>query len=163
MQNYLKNLNSVQFEAVTTTEGPVLVVAGAGSGKTRVLTTRVAHIIDQGRAEPSGILAVTFTNKAAREMKERIIKLLGVDIHSLTISTFHSFCALLLRHEAPALDYPTNFTIFDEDDALSLIKTCLDELNLSRSQFTPKSLRRKISAAKNRMEDSRQFAEKASG
>ncbi len=163
MQKFLENLNSVQYEAVTTTEGPLLVVAGAGSGKTRVLTSRVAYILLQRLANPYNILAVTFTNKAAREMKERVISLLGSDIQSLTISTFHSFCAMLLRREAEAIGYPSNFTIFDEDDAQSLIKFCLEELNLSKTQFTPKSLRRKISDAKNRMEDAAAYSHKASG
>jgi len=163
MQEYLKSLNPVQYEAVTTTEGPLLVVAGAGSGKTRVLTTRVAYILGQRLAESYNILAVTFTNKAAREMKERIAHLLGADIKSLIVSTFHSFCAMLLRRESQAIGYPSNFTIFDEDDSVSLIKTCVDQLGLSRSQFTPLSLRRKISGLKNRMEDASRYAARASG
>lgn len=163
MEHILKNLNPVQREAVTTTEGPLLVIAGAGSGKTRVLTSRVAYILAEKLADPFNILAVTFTNKAANEMKERINTLLGGKIFDLTVSTFHSFCARLLRQEASVIGYPSNFTIFDEDDALSLTKNCLDELNISRGQFPPPSVRRKISAAKNRMEDAVSFAEKASG
>jgi DNA helicase-2/ATP-dependent DNA helicase PcrA len=163
MEHILKELNPPQREAVTTTEGPLLVIAGAGSGKTRVLTRRVAYILAERLAEPRNILAVTFTNKAANEMKERINALLGVSIFSLTVSTFHSFCARLLRQEASALGHASNFTIFDEDDSLSMIKNCLDELNISRSQFPPASLRRKISAAKNRMEDAESLAKKASG
>ncbi len=163
MQSLLENLNPVQREAVTATEGPLLVVAGAGSGKTRVLTSRVAYILMERLARPSNILAVTFTNKAAREMRERVVTLLGTEIHALTISTFHSFCAMLLRREAEAIGYPRNFTIFDEDDAQALIKHCLEELDLSKTQFTPRSLRRKISDAKNRMEDAETYAKKASG
>jgi len=163
LQSLLENLNPVQREAVTTTEGPLLVVAGAGSGKTRVLTSRVAYILMERLARPSNILAVTFTNKAAREMRERVMTLLGTEIHALTISTFHSFCAMLLRREAEAIGYPRNFTIFDEDDAQALIKHCLEELDLSKTQFTPRSLRRKISDAKNRMEDAESFEKKASG
>jgi len=163
LQSLLDNLNPVQLEAVTTTEGPLLVVAGAGSGKTRVLTSRVAYIMMECLARPSNILAVTFTNKAAREMRERVMTLLGTEIHALTISTFHSFCAMLLRREAEAIGYPRNFTIFDEDDAQSLIRHCLEELDLSKTQFTPRSLRRKISDAKNRMEDAEAFARTASG
>jgi len=163
MQHILDLLNPAQREAVTTTEGPLLVIAGAGSGKTRVLTSRVAYILFKGLAEPGQLLAVTFTNKAANEMKERIAALLGVKMHRLAVSTFHSFCARLLRQEAHEFNYPSNFTIFDEDDAIALIKTCLDELNISRNQFPPPSLKRKISAAKNRQEDADGYAEKASG
>jgi DNA helicase-2/ATP-dependent DNA helicase PcrA len=163
MKFILDNLNPAQKEAVTTTDGPLLVIAGAGSGKTRVLTSRVAYILFQRLARPGEILAVTFTNKAAREMQERITKMLGSTIQSLAVSTFHSFCARLLRYEAEAAGYPSNFTIFDEDDAKSLLKNCLDTLNISASQFTPTSLKAKISAAKNRMEDAETFAARASG
>jgi len=163
MEYLLKNLNPVQKQAVITTDGPLLVVAGAGSGKTRVLTSRVAYILGKRMAEPYNILAVTFTNKAANEMKERINALLGAQIHSLSVSTFHSFCARFLRQESDAIGYPANFTIFDEDDSVSLIKNCLAELNITRSQFPPQSLRRKISNAKNLMVDAETFAKKASG
>lgn len=163
MNQMLEKLNPVQYEAVTATEGPLLIIAGAGSGKTRVLTCRLAYILSQKLAAPYNILAVTFTNKAANEMKERVAYLLGKDISSLAISTFHSFCARFLRHEAGAIGYPTNFTIFDEDDALSLIKNCLDQLNVSRSQFTPGSIRRKISSAKNQLVDAAAFAASSSG
>jgi DNA helicase-2/ATP-dependent DNA helicase PcrA len=163
MEAILQRLNPAQYEAVTTTEGPLLVIAGAGSGKTRVLTSRVAYILYRRLANPSNIMAVTFTNKAANAMKERITALLGQEIFSLTVSTFHSFCARLLRKEAAAIDYPADFTIFDEDDATALIRNCLDELGLSRTQFTPASLRRKISAAKNKMIDAVAFSERASG
>jgi len=162
-EQMLKQLNPVQYEAVTTTEGPLLVIAGAGSGKTRVLTCRVAHILSERLARPHNILAVTFTNKAANEMKERINTLLGTEIFQLTVATFHSFCARLLRKEAAAIGYPSNFTIFDEEDSLSLIKNCMDELNLSRNQFPPPAQRRKISTAKNNLLDADEFAEKAGG
>ena len=162
-QEYLDNLNPVQKEAVMTTEGPLLIVAGAGSGKTRVLTTRVAHILNRHLAAPYNILAVTFTNKAAREMKERIDSLLEGNTFGLSISTFHSFCALMLRREASAIDYPSNFVIYDEDDSKTLVKNCIDQLGLSRTQFTFQSVRRKISNAKNQMEDADIFAQKASG
>jgi DNA helicase-2/ATP-dependent DNA helicase PcrA len=163
MESILQKLNPAQFEAVTMTEGPLLVIAGAGSGKTRVLTCRVAYILNKRLANPPNIMAVTFTNKAANAMKERIISLLGQDIFSLTVSTFHSFCARFLRKEASAIDYPPDFSIFDENDAIALIRNCIDQLGLSRTQFTPISLRRKISSAKNKMIDSAAFAEKASG
>jgi DNA helicase-2/ATP-dependent DNA helicase PcrA len=162
-ETMLQQLNPVQYEAVTTTEGPLLVIAGAGSGKTRVLTCRVAYILSERLAQPHNILAVTFTNKAANEMKERINSLLHTEIFQLTVATFHSFCARLLRSEASTIGYPSNFTIFDEDDAISLIKNCMDELNLSRNQFPPPAQRRKISAAKNNLLDAARFAEKASG
>ncbi len=162
-QEYLDNLNPKQKEAVTTTDGPLLIIAGAGSGKTRVLTSRVAHILKCGLAAPYNIMAVTFTNKAAREMKERIENLLEGNTYGLTVSTFHSFCANLLRREATAIGYPTNFVIYDEDDAKTLVKNCIDQLGLSRTQFTFQSIRRKISSAKNRMEDAAAFTRKASG
>jgi len=162
-QEYLNSLNPVQKEAVMTTEGPLLIIAGAGSGKTRVLTARVAHILDCRLAAPYNILAVTFTNKAAREMKERISDLLEGNIFGLSISTFHSFCALLLRREASAIRYPSNFVIYDEEDSKALIKNCIEQLGLSRNQFPFQSVRRKISNAKNKMEDAAMFAGKASG
>jgi len=163
MKHLLDNLNPVQREAVETTEGPLLVIAGAGSGKTRVLTSRVAYILGQHLAEPYNLLAVTFTNKAAGEMKERINSILGAEIFDLTVATFHSFCARLLRHEAEHIGYSSNFTIFDEDDVQALIKNCMDQLDISRNQFPPRSQRRKISAAKNQMEDAEAFAARASG
>jgi len=163
MQNILDSLNPSQHEAVTTTSGPLLVIAGAGSGKTRVLTSRVAHIIFKRLANPENILAVTFTNKAAMEMKERIGKLIGQSTYNLSVSTFHSFCARLLRAEAHEIGYPSNFTIFDEDDAQSLIKNCLDMLDLARTQFPPPATRRTISTAKNKMIDSDQYEAQASG
>ena len=153
MDYILQKLNPAQREAVTCTEGPLLIIAGAGSGKTRVLTSRVAYILGKRLADPFNILAVTFTNKASNEMKERIAMLLGQDIYSLMISTFHSFCARFLRKEAETIGFPSNFTIFDEDDAIAMIRNCVDQLGLARTQFTPTSLRHKISSFKNKMED----------
>lgn len=163
MNQILDNLNPAQRKAVTTSEGPLLVIAGAGSGKTRVLTSRFAYILGQKLAEPYNLLAVTFTNKAANEMKERIATLLGHEIFDLTVSTFHSFCARLLRREAEVLGYRRNFTIFDEDDALAMVKNCMTQLDITPSQFPPKSQRRKISGAKNNLEDAKTFAAKAGG
>ncbi len=163
MDYILQKLNPVQREAVTCTEGPLLIIAGAGSGKTRVLTSRVAYILGQKLAMPFNILAVTFTNKAANEMKERIASLLGQDIYSLMVSTFHSFCARFLRKEAEAIGFRSNFTIFDEDDAIAMIRNCVDQLGLARTQFTPVSLRRKISSFKNKMEDADSYAKRATG
>ncbi len=163
MHYLLKDLNPQQREAVQTTEGPLLIIAGAGSGKTRVLTSRLAYILAQRLAEPYQILAVTFTNKAAAEMRERVNALLGGEIPALQVSTFHSFCARLLRREAEALGYDSNFTIFDADDSLSLIKSCIKELGISETQFRPKAQRRAISDAKNQMVSAESFAAQASG
>lgn len=163
MSRLLDDLNDCQKAAVKQTEGPLLVVAGAGSGKTRVLTQRLAYIIDQQKAKPWEVLAVTFTNKAAGEMKERIESLLGFDISRMWVSTFHSFCARFLRMEATHIDYPTNFTILDHDDSKSLIKRCFKDLGIAGSQFTPDSVLRKISSAKNRLYSAERFAAEAGG
>ena len=124
MSRLLKDLNKDQLEAVQTTEGPLLVIAGAGSGKTRVLTRRLAHILSERLAEPYQVLAVTFTNKAAGEMNERVARLLGGQVGELSVSTFHSFCARFLRREGEPLGYDSNFTIFDADDSNALVKNC---------------------------------------
>ncbi|MEZ5357503.1 MAG: UvrD-helicase domain-containing protein [Candidatus Zixiibacteriota bacterium] len=160
----LDRLNDRQMSAVTTTDGPLLVVAGAGSGKTRVLTHRLAYIIAEQKAKPREVLAVTFTNKAAGEMKERIETLLGFDISRMWVSTFHSFCARFLRQEAQALNYPTNFTILDSDDSKALIKRGMKELGLNgQSQFTANAVQRTISTAKNQLYTAESFAEEAEG
>ncbi len=163
MSRLLKDLNPDQHEAVTTTAGPLLVIAGAGSGKTRVLTRRLAYILQQRLAEPYQILAVTFTNKAAGEMKERVWSLLGGEIPALSVSTFHSFCARFLRREGGALGYDTNYTIFDESDSETLAKNCIKQLGLAGSQFSPKAQLRKISNAKNRMVSAEAYAANAGG
>ena len=163
MNRLLDNLNDRQREAVTTTEGPLLVIAGAGSGKTRVLTRRLANILVQRLAEPYQIMAVTFTNKAAGEMKERVAQLMGNDLGQMNVSTFHSFCVRLLRREADRLGYQSNFTIFDRDDSLSLLKNCIKELGFSDTQFPAKGQLRKISDAKNKMLTTESCASSASG
>ncbi len=163
MSRLLKDLNKDQLEAVTTTEGPLLVIAGAGSGKTRVLTRRLARILSERLAEPYQILAVTFTNKAAGEMKERVARLLGSEIPSMNVSTFHSFCARLLRREAEAIAYDSQYTIFDSADSLTLVKNCIKDLGLSSTQFAPKAQLRKISNAKNKLISAEAFAQSASG
>jgi len=163
MTRLLEQLNDRQLAAVTKTDGPLLVVAGAGSGKTRVLTHRLAHIITEQKANPGEVLAVTFTNKAAGEMKERIAALLGFDISRLWVSTFHSFCARFLRLEAQHLGYPSNFTIIDNDDSRSLVNRCLKELGVSGSQFSPDAVLNRISSAKNRLYTAAQFAAEAQG
>src|ERR1700739_515749 len=131
MSKYLDELNEQQREAVLHVDGPIMIVAGAGSGKTKVLTTRIAHLMGLG-VDPFNILALTFTNKAAAEMKERIEKILGnTEARNLYIGTFHSVFARILRAEANRLGYPNNFTIYDTDDAKSLLKTIINEMNLA--------------------------------
>jgi DNA helicase-2/ATP-dependent DNA helicase PcrA len=147
----LDSLNPPQREAVEHVHGPLLVVAGAGSGKTRVLTMRIARLIDHAGVSPTRIFAVTFTNKAAGEMKERVGRLLGQDPSGLWIGTFHSLSARLLRREAEALGFTRQFTIYDEDDRLSLIRRLMDQLGHSTKLFPPKMIQSLISAAKNRM------------
>ncbi|WP_192903872.1 ATP-dependent helicase [Panacibacter ginsenosidivorans] len=149
MIDYLKGLNEPQREAVLHTEGPLMIVAGAGSGKTKVLTTRIAHLMANG-VDSFRILALTFTNKAAKEMKERIEHILGnSDARNLYIGTFHSVFARILRAEAHRLGYPNSFTIYDTDDAKSVVKTVINELNLDDKHYKPNTVYNRISAAKN--------------
>lgn len=163
MSRLLQDLNDRQRDAVTTTEGPLLVIAGAGSGKTRVLTRRLAHILTERLAEPYQVLAVTFTNKAAGEMRGRVSELMGLGPDQMQVSTFHSFCVRILRREAARLGYESNFTIFDQDDSLSLLKNCIKELGFAESQFPAKGQLRKISDAKNKLVGAEAFASSASG
>ncbi len=151
MEDYLKGLNEPQYEAVTTTEGPLMVLAGAGSGKTRVLTMRIAHLITHG-VDPFRILALTFTNKAAREMKERIAKVVGAsNAKSIWMGTFHSVFARILRSEAHYLGYPSDFTIYDTQDSLNVIKKVLKELNIDTDLYKPKKVQARISTYKNNL------------
>ncbi|HUV30582.1 MAG TPA: UvrD-helicase domain-containing protein [Acidobacteriota bacterium] len=163
MNRLLSDLNDAQREAVTTTEGPVLVIAGAGSGKTRVLTRRLAYLLTERLAEPHQILAVTFTNKAAGEMRERVARLMGGELPGSQVSTFHSFCARVLRREAQVLGYSSDFTIFDADDSKTLIKNCLKKLGFSETQFPHRGQLRTISGLKDRMISSEAYAATASG
>lgn len=146
----LKSLNKEQREAVEYNAGPHMIVAGAGSGKTRVLTYKIAYIIDEG-LEPENILALTFTNKAAKEMKERIAELIGDKAQNLWMGTFHSIFARILRSEAHRLNYKPNFSIYDREDSVSLVGNILTELNLSFDNLTPNNLQHKISYYKNHM------------
>lgn len=149
MINYLDGLNEQQKEAVLHIDGPLMIVAGAGSGKTKVLTTRIAHLMAQG-VDAFNILALTFTNKAAKEMKERVEKILGnSEARNLYIGTFHSVFARILRGEAHRLGYPNSFTIYDTDDAKSVVKTVINEMNLDDKQYKPASVYNRISGAKN--------------
>ena len=150
--NYLKNLNSNQKKAVLNLDGPCLIVAGAGSGKTKVLTTRVAHIVKKGKAFPNQILCVTFTNKAAKEMKDRVSKILSNQDTGLPwFGTFHSISARLLRREIQQLGYTNDFAIYDQDDSRSLIKKIIKDFNLDEKSFVAKSIQAQISNSKNKM------------
>lgn len=145
----LENLNKEQLEAVKTTEGPLLVLAGAGSGKTKVLTTRVAYLIDELGITPESILAITFTNKAAKEMKDRIFKMLGTVAYQIQISTFHSFGLTILKEHYDKLGYDKNFTILDSDDSSTVVKKILKDMDKDPKKYSYKAIRNKISSAKN--------------
>jgi DNA helicase II / ATP-dependent DNA helicase PcrA len=149
---FLDSLNPEQREAVLNIKGPLLILAGAGSGKTRVITSRVAYIVGDGHANPEEVLAVTFTNKAAEEMRDRVETLLGADCRSMWISTFHSLCARLLRREAPAIGLSRDFVIYDSSDQLTVVKLALKELHIDDSFVQPRAALSRISHAKNRME-----------
>jgi DNA helicase-2/ATP-dependent DNA helicase PcrA len=157
-ERYLADLNPAQREAVLATEGPLLVVAGAGSGKTRVLTYRVAHLINACGVKPNEILAITFTNKAAGEMRERLEDLLGPVARAIWILTFHAACGRILRREAPRLGYRSNFTIYDQADQVRLTKACLEELERDPKRFVPRGIHAQISSAKNQLVDPQEYA-----
>jgi len=159
----LRGLNEPQRAAVEHFEGPLLILAGAGSGKTRVLAHRVAYLIKVRRVRPDEVLAITFTNKAAGEMRARIGSLVGPMVRVMWISTFHSMCARILRREAERLGYKSTFSIYDADDAKRLVKRCLAELDLDDKRFTPDAVARAISDAKNRLLDPAAFAEQTGG
>jgi DNA helicase II / ATP-dependent DNA helicase PcrA len=150
-ERYLADLNPAQREAVLATEGPVLVVAGAGSGKTRVLTHRIAHLVSACGVKPQEILAITFTNKAAGEMKERLEGILGEVAPRMWVMTFHAACGRILRREAPRLGYRSNFTIYDQADQVRLVKLCLEELDRDPKRFVPRGIHAQISMAKNQL------------
>lgn len=158
----LSQLNPEQRRAVEFGEGPLLVIAGAGSGKTRVLTYRIAYLIHVRGVPPWRILAVTFTNKAAREMKERVEQLIGTSASGLWIGTFHSICGQILRREASVLGYTSHFLIFDTTDQLGVIKEVMKELNLDSKRFEPRAILAQISRAKNELIDPETFSERAS-
>jgi DNA helicase-2/ATP-dependent DNA helicase PcrA len=156
----LATLNPAQREAVEAIEGPVLILAGPGSGKTRVITHRVAYLIKLCGVSPQHIMAVTFTNKAAREMRERLEQLLGQAVEALTLGTFHAFCARILRREGKAIGLDSSFVIYDEEDQLSLTKQALEELNLDPKQYAPRALHSAISAAKSRLISPKDYAQR---
>jgi len=158
----LATLNPAQREAVEAIEGPVLILAGPGSGKTRVITHRIAYLIKSCGVSPHNIMAVTFTNKAAREMKERLEQLLGQAVEALTLGTFHATCARILRREGKAIGLDSSFVIYDEEDQLSLTKQAMEELNLDPKQYAPRALRSAISAAKSRLVGPKDYAQRVS-
>jgi len=158
----LTTLNPAQREAVEAIEGPVLILAGPGSGKTRVITHRIAYLIKSCGVSPHNIMAVTFTNKAAREMKERLEQLLGQAVEALTLGTFHAICARILRREGKAIGLESSFVIYDEEDQLSLTKQALEELNLDPKQYAPRALHSAISAAKSRLIGPKDYAQRVS-
>jgi DNA helicase-2/ATP-dependent DNA helicase PcrA len=147
----LDNLNDKQKEAVINTEGPMLILAGAGSGKTKVLTTKIAYLIKEKNIDPTSILAITFTNKAANEMKSRVENMLGISSNMIQISTFHSFGLSIIKRHYEKLGFKSNFTIIDSDDSLSTVKRILKDMNLDPKYFNPKTIRNKISSAKNEL------------
>jgi DNA helicase-2/ATP-dependent DNA helicase PcrA len=153
LDNLLEGLNPPQREAVTHGEGPLLILAGAGSGKTRVLTHRIAYLVATDQAKPNEILAITFTNKAAGEMRDRAELLVGRRVRAMWVMTFHSACARMLRAHADRLGYTRQFTIYDQADSRRLVKRCLDELGIDPKRFTPGSIHSQISDAKNRLRD----------
>ena len=148
----LSSLNPEQQEAVLHTSGPLLILAGAGSGKTRVIAHRIAHLVSEGVCEPERLLAVTFTNKAAEEMRTRVEALLGVDCKGMWISTFHALCARLLRREAPHIGLSRDFVIYDSTDQLTVMKQALRQIGADESSVAPRLALSRISHAKNRME-----------
>jgi DNA helicase-2/ATP-dependent DNA helicase PcrA len=153
LETLLEGLNEPQRAAVVHGDGPLLVLAGAGSGKTRVLTHRIAYLIRTGQARPGEILAITFTNKAAQEMRERVGLLLGHSTKAMWVMTFHAACVRILRSEAPRLGYTRQFTIYDMADSKRLVKRCLDDLDIDSKRFTPASVLHQISDAKNKLRD----------
>ncbi len=162
-QDLTADLNPAQLEAVTIAPGPVLVVAGAGSGKTRVLTRRLAYLVLEQGVSPFGVMAITFTNKAAAEMKERVTDLVGPVAQRMWVSTFHSACARILRRESSLLGYRSSFTIYDQADAVRLVDWVRRDLDLDPKRFPPRQLHSKISTLKNELILPEEFAEKAFG
>ena len=158
LETLLAGLNDPQREAVTYGDGPLLILAGAGSGKTRVLTHRIAYLVATDAAKPNEILAITFTNKAAGEMRERAELLVGRRVRAMWVMTFHAACARMLRAHADRLGYTRRFTIYDQADARRLIKRCLDDLGIDPKRFTPSSIHNQISDAKNKLHNADAYA-----
>ncbi len=163
MQDILKGLNDKQYEAVVNTEGPCLVIAGAGSGKTKVLTHKIAYLIGEKQVKPWNILAITFTNKAANEMKERIGNLVGDVAADIWMGTFHSICVRILRRFIDRIGFDSSFIIFDTSDQRTLVKTCIKSIGLDDKMFTDRSVLSEISNAKNEMLEPEQYTVRANG
>ena len=163
MQDILKGLNDKQYEAVVNTEGPCLVIAGAGSGKTKVLTHKIAYLIGEKQVKPWNILAITFTNKAANEMKERIENLVGDVAADIWMGTFHSICVRILRRFIDRIGFDSSFIIFDTSDQRTLVKTCIKAIGLDDKMFTDRSVLSEISNAKNEMLEPEQYTVRANG
>ena len=161
VERLLAGLNGPQRQAAEHGEGPLLVLAGAGSGKTRVLTHRIAYLLATGAARPGEILAITFTNKAAAEMRDRVGQLVGRSVRAMWVTTFHSACARMLRVDAERLGYSKGFTIYDQADSLRMLKRCLNELGVDPKRFPPRAIQSKISGAKNQLIDSDSYNESA--
>jgi len=159
--NLLEALNPDQREAVSCTEGPLIILAGAGSGKTRVLTHRVAYLMKEKGVDPRNILAITFTNKAANEMKGRISSLIGKAVQGMWIGTFHATCVRILRRNIGLLGLKSNFVIYDDDDRIRLISHCLKDLNYDTKKFAPRAIKNRISTAKNELLDADTFSSRA--
>ncbi|GIO22814.1 DNA helicase PcrA [Oceanobacillus sp. J11TS1] len=157
----INTLNPEQQKAVRHTEGPLLIMAGAGSGKTRVLTHRIAYLMGEKEVSPRNILAITFTNKAAREMKERVSKLVGSQGANMWVSTFHSMCVRILRRDIDRIGYTSNFSILDSGDQLSVVKQVLKNLNIDPKKFDPRAMLGQISAAKNELITAEEYAKNA--
>ena len=160
-ERLLAGLNEPQRAAVRHGEGPLLVLAGAGSGKTRVLTHRIAYLLATGQARPGEILAITFTNKAANEMRERVESLVGRSARAMWVTTFHSACARMLRADAERLGYSRGFTIYDESDSLRMLKRCMQELHVDPKRYPPRAIRSQISGAKNQLVDADAYSQAA--
>ena len=153
----LDTLNETQKEAVITTDGPILILAGPGSGKTRVITYKIAYLLQEKKANPWEILAITFTNKAAKEMKVRLDSLIEEDIRSMQISTFHSFGLRIIKENYEFFNLNSTFTILDEQDSISVIKKIVKDMNLDEKQYNPRTIKHKISSAKNELVDAKAF------
>lgn len=162
-EDLVKGLNPQQKKAVETTEGPLLIMAGAGSGKTRVLTHRIAYMMKERGVNPYNILAITFTNKAAREMKARVGGLLGSEAESIWISTFHSMCVRILRRDIERIGFNRNFTILDGGDQISVIKGILKDKNVDTKKFEPRGILAAISNAKNELMNAEEYKKEAFG
>ena len=163
MQNVLEGLNDKQYEAVINTEGPCLVIAGAGSGKTKVLTHKIAYLIGEKGVKPWNILAITFTNKAANEMKERIANIVGDDAKDIWMGTFHSICVKILRRFIDRIGFDSSFIIFDTSDQKTLVKGCMKDLAIDDKLFNDRAVKKEISNAKNEMLEPEQYTARANG